>query len=239
MTMRKGIESSSGEPMDIEHWKNIFVDEMRYRGASGRTIGEAWATVESHCVESRTNPALAFGDPLEYARSLTDSPRRWGSVFAILGAVWLGGIGLNMVVGIPWVPLARSVDVHWGSLLTVPISLILLGAMVIMQRSIQRERWQGVVGWFVTFMAWSTINTWLRGWTARAGSVPAWSLWLVCLLLLLACTAGVIGQVRDRMIDPRTGQTPSMLPAFWWWVLAFSPLWGPGALLFFRWLAHR
>lgn len=239
MTTKKGIVWTSTDPMDVEHWKNIFGDEMRYRGASGLTIGEAWATVESHCAESQTNPAVAFGDPVDYARSLTDSPRRWGSLFSILGAVWLGGIGLNMVAGIPWVPLTRSVDVSWGSLLAVPISLILLGALVIMQRSVQRERWQGVVGWFVTFMAWSSINSWLRDWTAHAATVPAWNLWLVCLLLLLASAVGVVRQVRDRTIDPRTGQTPSMVPAFWWWVLAFSPLWGPGALVFFRWLAHR
>lgn len=239
MITKKGIALDTQEPMDVERWKNIFFDEMRYRGASGQTVGEAWATVESHCVESQTNPAVAFGDPVDYARSLTNAPRRLGPLLGVLGIIWLGGIGLNMAAQLPWVALPQTVDVSWGSLVAVPLSLVALAAVMIMQRGIQREHWTGFVGLFVAFMAWQYVNAWLRSWNAHVLTVPAWGLWLICLVLLLACTAGAIRQVRDRMIDPRPGAAPNALPAFWWWLLAVSPLWGPGALLFFRWLAHR
>ena len=53
-----------------EEWAQSFVVEQRLLGVEGTHIGAALSEVESHCSESRQSAQIAFGTPVEYARSL-------------------------------------------------------------------------------------------------------------------------------------------------------------------------
>ena len=61
---------------ESETWKQLFVDEMRKRGATGRQLGDAWATIEEYCVEAQQSAVDAIGDPICYAERLMPVPRR-------------------------------------------------------------------------------------------------------------------------------------------------------------------
>ncbi|WP_150462685.1 DUF1129 domain-containing protein [Nesterenkonia ebinurensis] len=51
-------------------WAQELTVELRLRGASGETIGEALAEVDSYCADSGESAAEAFGSPAEYAQEL-------------------------------------------------------------------------------------------------------------------------------------------------------------------------
>ena len=53
-----------------ETWSEAFIIELRLIGVHGSRIGDALTEVDSHCAESGSTAADAFGDPVEYARSL-------------------------------------------------------------------------------------------------------------------------------------------------------------------------
>lgn len=53
-----------------EEWAESFVVEQRLLGVEGAHIGAALSEVESHCSENGQSAQLAFGTPVEYARSL-------------------------------------------------------------------------------------------------------------------------------------------------------------------------
>ncbi|MGO4955927.1 hypothetical protein ACTQ49_01420 [Luteococcus sp. Sow4_B9] len=238
MAMEKGIIwNTRGE--DVERWRGVFLEEMRLRGASGHQMGEAWATIEAHVQETGDSLVDAFGDPVTYAAELTDDQRSPRAIALTYGGMVLAIIGGYMTAFMPLVGLREPVDVSWGSLALVPFGLVAMLGIVVSQRRMQWHKGQGFLLFMVTFMGFQMGSQALRDWTTTAIVAPAWILWTLCFLCLSLATVAAWRWTRDRTIDPRTGQTPSMVPAFWWWVLAAMPLWGPGALLFFRWLAHR
>lgn len=51
-------------------WAEAVLLELRLRGVPGDRIGDVLAEVDAHCVDSGVPAAEAFGDPVEYARSL-------------------------------------------------------------------------------------------------------------------------------------------------------------------------
>jgi hypothetical protein len=53
-----------------EKWAGRLLLELRMLGVKGDRIGAALSEVESHCSESGDSAQQAFGDPVEYARSL-------------------------------------------------------------------------------------------------------------------------------------------------------------------------
>jgi hypothetical protein len=57
-------------PHVVKKWANSFVLELRMLDVEGRRIGAALSEVESHCSDSGQSAQEAFGDPVEYARSL-------------------------------------------------------------------------------------------------------------------------------------------------------------------------
>ncbi len=57
-------------PHVAEKWAESFIVELRLIGIEGSRIGAALSEVESHCNESGQSAQEAFGDPVEYARSL-------------------------------------------------------------------------------------------------------------------------------------------------------------------------
>lgn len=53
-----------------KHWVDQFIVELRMRDVPGSEVGQQVETVYSHCMDSGETPSGAFGDPVEYARSL-------------------------------------------------------------------------------------------------------------------------------------------------------------------------
>ncbi|MBN6754127.1 hypothetical protein JRG18_11000 [Kocuria palustris] len=54
-------------------WCDDFVLELRLRDVPGARIGDHLAEVESHCIETGTDPEDAFGDAREYAQEVGDA----------------------------------------------------------------------------------------------------------------------------------------------------------------------
>lgn len=54
-------------------WCDDFVLELRLRDVPGARIGDHLAEVESHCIETGTDPEEAFGDAREYAQEVGDA----------------------------------------------------------------------------------------------------------------------------------------------------------------------
>lgn len=54
-------------------WCDAFILELRLRDVPGARIGDRLAEVESHCIETGTDPEEAFGDAREYAREVGDA----------------------------------------------------------------------------------------------------------------------------------------------------------------------
>lgn len=53
-----------------KRWVDKFIVELRMRDVPGSEVGQQVVTVYSHCTDSSETPEDAFGDPVEYARSL-------------------------------------------------------------------------------------------------------------------------------------------------------------------------
>lgn len=53
-----------------KHWVDKFIFELRMRDVPGSEVEQQVVTVYSHCTDSGETPEDAFGDPVEYARSL-------------------------------------------------------------------------------------------------------------------------------------------------------------------------
>lgn len=54
-------------------WCDDFILELRLRDVPGARIGDHLAEVESHCIETGTDPEDAFGDAREYAQEVGDA----------------------------------------------------------------------------------------------------------------------------------------------------------------------
>lgn len=79
-------------------WEKAFVVECRVRDYTGKSIGDALAQVESHCLATGEDVNQAFGDPVAYATSL-DLPKTRGSIRAIAASGLLGLISLFLIPG--------------------------------------------------------------------------------------------------------------------------------------------
>ncbi len=67
--VRFSVERQVAPHVDRE-WTEAALLELRLRGVPGDRIGDVLAEVDAHCVDSGVPAAEAFGDPVEYARSL-------------------------------------------------------------------------------------------------------------------------------------------------------------------------
>jgi hypothetical protein len=111
-------------------WAEAVLLELRLQGVAGDLIGEALGEVDSHCAESGEGARDAFGDPVEYARSL-GLPRSPGqSPSATIGTVVPTVVQLVGMFGTLWsVP-----ELVAGERLTVTVgqalSVLVLAAAV-------------------------------------------------------------------------------------------------------------
>lgn len=233
--MKKGIVMHP--PLDNETWRQLFVDQMRRCGADGRQVGDAWAVVAEHCIATGTSPNKAFGNPVDYARSLT------GRRPSILRTLWqqapilTGAAAFLVACWMPWVPLQHPVAVAWGSLLQVPLSLAFLVALQLVWTPMKQESAPGCIGFFLVFLVWQVATQYTRDWHAHAFTTPAWPVWALAALAMAATMVLARRGVRDRVVGPVTG-TSAGAPAWAWTLLwALLPL-SPAVVVLVRWLAH-
>ena len=117
-----------------EEWARSFVVEQRLLGVEGTHIGAALSEVESHCSESRQSTQIAFGTPVEYARSLQlpvnqeNSPR---VVMGLLVPMMVQVLGMTLL---NWSFEAAlhgpGLEVTAGRLLVPAVSLLAMVAVV-------------------------------------------------------------------------------------------------------------
>ncbi len=128
MTEIRGAIAPHVEP----GWVEAMLLELRLQGVSGERIGAALAEVEAHVVDSGQNAEEAFGDPVEYARSLGLPPEPAQSRTATLKGVvptlvQLFGL-VAVVASMPWSADAVGVT---ATLLTGLVVAALLPVVVV------------------------------------------------------------------------------------------------------------
>ncbi len=135
MTEIRGAVAPHVEP----DWVEAMLLELRLQGVSGERIGAALAEVEAHVVDSGQNADEAFGDPVEYARSLGLPPEPEQSRAATLKAVaptLIQLFGLIAVIAtVPWSADAVGVTTTLLTGLAVaallPVVVVALGDRVL------------------------------------------------------------------------------------------------------------
>lgn len=120
-------------------WVEAMLLELRLQGVSGDRIGAALAEVEAHVVDSGQGAEEAFGDPVEYARSLGLPAEPEQSRTATLKGVvptliQLFGL-VAVVAAMPWGPDAVGVTTTLLAGLVVaallPVVVVALGDRVL------------------------------------------------------------------------------------------------------------
>lgn len=121
---------------DTRRWIDDMVVELRLRDVKGTAIGDAVASVESHCADSGETPGEAFGDPRTYAASLTfpeedragDTIREWATVMA---PVVVGLAGFSLATGAVTAMLdGDAVPVTWGGI-AAAVFLVVAAALLV------------------------------------------------------------------------------------------------------------
>lgn len=202
--------------MPDDKWLAEMTLELRLRNVPGAAIGDALAAVEAHCADAGQSAAEAFGDPRQYARSLTLPTRQPTATLASrVGLTVPIAAGLAGAFLAP--PLVRALHagaataaVSWGQLL----SLGLVGVLVWLALQLLRpllENW--LVG--TVFFGGGVVALALlpRLVPATAFALRPWLLGLVCLALLTVSVVGQRAAARqwdDPIVDPRT---PTRRPA--------------------------
>lgn len=120
-------------------WVDDVVLELRLRDVSGRRIGAALAEADAHCADSGQDVHEAFGDPVQYARSLElpGTPPTPGSLRRPFTVGVCGVFGMLLATrGFSAWRAGAWVDVSWGyiALLAVLVlGMVLLAAIALTQ----------------------------------------------------------------------------------------------------------
>lgn len=134
-----------------EKWLDNFTFELAHRGVSGRDIGDAKASVESHLADSGESPEEAFGDPEAYARALEfsatpDSGFPWVILPTLLGVLGLITY-LPAIAAVAQGGPVRFTGTEFG------IFLVLAAAMVLVAKNIFRL----VKQWWKLLLIWAAV----------------------------------------------------------------------------------
>jgi hypothetical protein len=213
-------------------WHDTFITELRLREIPGDRIGEALAEIDTHCADSGQTPAEAFGDPIVYAASViaASAPVRKGAwervgrpmaqVFATLAGVFC------FINGIDAATHGGQGVLTAGQLLAVALGTVTFPAVIaaVFHPAVFRRRWlwAGVV-----IAAPTAIGIPVVLWRTPVVHISGWMLLTVGLFLLAAAWWPVASDriVADRIVDPRTGTEPFVMPrlvgvAIRWWLPA-------------------
>lgn len=210
--------TSDSNPMD---WETAFSEAMRQRGANGREIGEALATVREHCRDANTLPHSAFGPAARYAEDLRPDPLTIREHVRLLLPTMTTVGAYFMVMLMPKSPLTSPVTVNWPSVGMVVVFV----AFALLAQRVEPRRWVLTLALadFLLLMALIFAPT---AWLVPVATVPAWSLWLVATSLTILGLVLGLRLVLDRPKDPVTGR-PIRQTTFWmtpWVPLLFSLL---------------
>jgi hypothetical protein len=117
-----------------ELWAENLLLELRLLGVSGDDIGAALSEVESHCLDSAESAQDAFGDPVEYARSLNLPVQADPSGLARLRSVAPSMLQVVGMLVLLWSFTAwrrgEPLDLTGGQLLTLAGALLCMVAVV-------------------------------------------------------------------------------------------------------------
>ncbi|WP_394276639.1 hypothetical protein [Luteococcus sp.] len=211
-----------GSPQSTDYWEQLFKEELRRRGASGREVGEAWAMVESHCAETGESCNDAFGDPTDYAIRLTGRPRP-ALVHRSVVATLLMGLALWTTPSMP-LEWNTPVTVTWGTVSAIVTGALAFGLIAPAWRLQRRNGCAGSLMIFVVIFGWTMLRDRLDLWTTPAFSSPGWLLWTILALCAVAATIETVRSARDRAVDPVRNPRPSRLGNAAWTLLGLSPL---------------
>ncbi|MCB0881740.1 MAG: hypothetical protein KDC33_05920 [Thermoleophilia bacterium] len=183
-------------------WRDRAALELRIRGASGGTIGDALAVVDAHCADSGQAAEEAFGTPRAYAESvpLSDDERRRLSPamlarHAVPSVAGLAGMLLAFAV-VDAVHAGDPVAIRAGVALAIAVMLCAAVALVAMGRVFLRHLWAGALLVATALAATIALEAGVRGTLAR---MPVWAAVAGAAALL---AASVVLQYRDRDLDP-------------------------------------
>lgn len=117
-----------------ETWAESFCLELRLLGVEGTHIGEALSEVESHCTDSGQSALLAFGPPVEYARSLqlpVDGDHGPRAVLRLLVPVSVQVLGMLLVIWscVEWLR-GQRLEITTGHLAIATAFLLTVTALV-------------------------------------------------------------------------------------------------------------
>lgn len=130
---RYAIERSLAPHVDAQ-WAEAVLLELRLQGVAGTTIASVLSEVESHVVDSGEDARSAFGDPVEYARSLelTPDPRQdpdAGPAAVAQAAAQIVGVIL-LLAGAFALGGGEPTAVTWGVLTSALASTLVVTALV-------------------------------------------------------------------------------------------------------------
>lgn len=232
-------QTTSNWQLSPDPWMDLFIDELRRLGASGAAVGDARAVVEAHCRESRTSAQHSFGDPVAYARSVAPMGRHEDRfLLRQQGPVWFALMAWWACLTLPLVLDSRPVPLLWGQLGLLAAFALFMLAIGYVWRFQRRDPGKGMAAMLGLFLGLSVLQSALTGIRTTAFTAPAWLLWTIVAGAAVLGTIGCLRTIRDRVVSPVTGQTPSTVPAFWWYALGTLPLVAPSVTVLLR-LAAR
>lgn len=192
-----------------EDWFARFKRELELRGATGREIGEAAASVDEYCRDAGVRAPDAFGDPVAYAASLRGTGLHLGRMALTLAAVIAGLWAFLLSL---WIPIEPSRTGTLGArplLLQVAMMIACTIGILLWPRAAQKGR---VVIFFVLFMA-AQLGANLLADAAPNGwgiTLRGWQWALVVSALAPAGAWGIRASIANRVIDPRRSPTPQL-----------------------------
>lgn len=176
-------------PSVDESWLEAFVLEQRLRGVPGDRIGDALAVVESHVAESGEGAREAFGDPKEYARSLTENRPGEGLDRGFAAGLGLALLGMLVTLaGVQaWIAGDPAVELTAGWLATVVVVLAVLGLMIARSEAVLRlltsRLWVTALSVAGVVAVLVALTATLDGTVATLGVVPVTVTGVVLLLV--------------------------------------------------------
>jgi hypothetical protein len=205
-------------------WHNTLLVELRTRNVPGPRIGEILAEVDTHCADSGTTPAEAFGDPAVYARSFAATASK-PSARQIISGAWSGfAMMIGMVAtleGFSALSSHTDATIRYGGLVPLVVIPLVMAAYVAFPGSFRKLYAVLGAGMLVTIVPQFI-------WRDTALTLPAWPTFATGLVMfLLAWWPTTTCELDDIVVDPRTGEDALSTPR---WITA-ALRWGLPVIL--------
>lgn len=186
-----------------EAWFTRFREQLTIRGWSGRRIGDAVATVDSHCRDAQVTPESAFGDPVAYATSLAGPDiKRW-AVFA--RQTLPDFLGVASLYALFHHQLENPVAVRWGSLLGLACGAIFGPFFVPALMKLRPKMRLARASFFSTLIALAIGSAAVSLVPGVAFHLPLWLVWVLIAVTLSGSllTSQALANAHRRPPQPR------------------------------------